>query len=166
MAPNCGFQSEYWTSRWAVRELLKSYCEHICMPVWSQAVSSPKLHDTATLSVPLFPFSLIWAHPLYHPQKQSETLSKKRTHEHSSVQGQPATEPEAGQHQHRCTTAPGEKLFEHGDPCYPHVSREAGKLASRAYKQHSLRNYAPTGIYYLETTSGIKLPGKIRLQSK
>lgn len=61
---------------------------------------------------------------------------------------------------------PGENVFGCGDPYYPHVLRDAGKLINRAYKQHDLGNYAATGIYYLETMSGIKLPGKFRFQSK
>lgn len=62
--------------------------------------------------------------------------------------------------------APGENRFGHSEPLYPHVLREAGKLTNRAYKQHDLGNYASTRIYYLETMSGIKLPGKFRFQSK
>lgn len=48
----------------------------------------------------------------------------------------------------------------------PHVLGEAGRLINRAYGQPELGNYAPSGIYYLETMSGIKLPGKFRFQSK
>lgn len=48
----------------------------------------------------------------------------------------------------------------------PHVLREAERLINRAYGQPELGNYAPPGIYYLETMSGIKLPGKSRFQSK
>lgn len=114
-------------------------------------------HGTAACS------PLMWAHPLYHPQKQSETISKKRAHEHGSAQ---ATQHEAGQNQHCCAATPGKKQFEHDDPYYPQVSRESGKCVNRGYKQHNLGNYMLTGIYYLETMSGITLPGKFRLQSK
>lgn len=48
----------------------------------------------------------------------------------------------------------------------PHVLREAERLINRAYGRPELGNYAPPGIYYLETMSGIKLPGKFRFQSK
>lgn len=152
MAPNCGFQQEYWTSRGAGREWLKSSC-------YTWLSTCPQLHDTAPLPGPHLceptPCTAHRDRVRPSPKRGLMNMAQLRdTQQHGTRLGSTST------------AALGEKLFEHGDPYSPHVSRESGKLINRGYKQQDLGNYVPTGIYYLETMSGIKLPGKFRLQSK
>lgn len=166
MAPNCGFQSEYWTSRWGDKRITEVLLWplghlHACIKPSSVQHKAP-WHSTSVWS-PLPLLTHLSPPPVSPTEAEWDLLQKDGSWAwlssgtpSNTAQGWAAPAP-----LHRCS---GGKAV--GVPCYPHVSREAGKLVSRAYKQHSLGNYAPTGIYYLETMSGIKLPGKIRLQSK
>lgn len=113
-------------------------------------------------STPSAPQNLPAAHASQWP---GHLQSKVRAHGHGSAQGCPVSQHNDRQHQYHGVSH-FRKKFGCGYPHHPHTLREAGKLMNKAYKQHDLGNYAPTGIYYLETMSGIKLPGKVRFQSK